>query len=294
MLVDIKHKQTKSYGGRGNTWKKNMGATSSSNTWKDHQQPYLQWPNSYQPQELPHYPPWQGPPPPCPRWAGAGWHSSQWIKRIICGRHEVSTNMRVLPISSGNSFQQILWWNQPGNLQVCIMYWNLTIRDTKMQTSADSSLSGCFCLYYIYLDNLHSSTQAHLINHFFRVARFRLRLGTCLVTKPASMSYRNFLLGFFWAKFFQKCQNYADTAIHRFISDYHLWHVSFTSWFLTAFIIWSYHDPINQRSINLHPPKKNIFGKFKLRVNFVLDVPRVCRVPDQSGLKPGGSNTWMK
>ena len=163
------------------------------------------------------------------------------------------------------------------------MYWNLTIRDTKMQTSADSSLSGCFCLYDIYLDNLHSSTQAHLINHFFRVARFRLRLGTCLVTKPGSMSYRNFLLGFFWAKFFQKCQNYADTAIHRFISDYYLWHVSFTSWFLTAFIIWSYQSTINKSPT----PKKNIFGKFKLRVNFVLDVP-----VESVGFRSIWSQTW--
>ena len=66
---------------------------------------------------------------------------------------------------------------------------------------------------------LHSSTP-HLINHFFHFARFRLRLCTCLATKPGNMSFRDFLVGSFWAKIFEKCQNYADTAINRFISYY--------------------------------------------------------------------------
>lgn len=199
--------------------------------------------------ELPHHPPWQGPPPPCPRWAGR--LAQQPLDPTdMWSSWSVSTNMRVLPISSGNSFQQILWWNQLGNLQACIEILEWEIQKCKHQQSVaypDSSV-------YIYLDNLHSSTQAHLINHFFRVARFRLRLGTCLVTKPGSMSFRNLFARIFLSKNLSKVSEmrwHCHTQIH-FI---HLWHVSFTSWFLT-YQGGVYHMIL---SINKSPPKQKMF-----------------------------------
>ena len=141
MPVDIKHKQTKSHG--GNTWKKTWG--------QHHHQIYGKTISS-----LTFNGPMannQGvaPPPtlarPSTAMSAMGWAvgtaaigSNGYVVIMKCINQHAGTSNIKREFLSTDSMMKSAWESSS-------MYWNLRMRDTKMQTSAVSSLSRFFCLY---------------------------------------------------------------------------------------------------------------------------------------------------